>query len=576
MSHPSCWVPSMTNRAGASLPGLRPSPVTRGHRLLRAGSGGYRAGSGVGLGPGLSADLAAERHGDYDGRAPSGDNAAPPPPFGLPVLAELPALATVLDQLTVAGTALLDAVAGLADLLDSDAVEQTTGVGVEHWLAAVATQTRMDRRLLLRACRLLRRLPTLATAVRHHRISFAQLRGLTIGLRNARKELDTQLDELLAVVLDDLDRLDRPDPDVLVRHMVDALDELDADDLAARERQATTGRFLALQPRLDGTGGRLIAECDAAATALIDAATAPSPAAVDAAGSYGAARLDLLLARLASSGDAGGSETTAVADPTTGGGTAAVADPTTGDGLSCAEAESGQPTPWIQQLPAPQLLLRLPFDALLDDRIPADLLTRLTGGRLRMTAAAARRLADHAGAQLRTIVIDDTGTVLGVGRASRQPPGWLSDALAAMHDTCTGPGCDRPARGAQLDHAVPWWPTGPQALAGTTDLDNLGPLCAATNRAKESAGWQVSQRRSGTRTWTHPRSGLTTTTVSGTWRPTNDPRRRPTRPVPPGDNRAGPDDPVDDDRSRRNRTRDTGRNGNDGCGDDAAPSDLPF
>ncbi len=422
MSHPSCWLSFMTHRAGASLPGLRPSPVVRGHRRLRAGSGAYRADPGFGLEAVLSAGLAAE---------------------------------------------------------------QTTGVGVEHWLAAVATQTRMDRGLLLRACRLLRRLPSLATAVRHHRISFAQLRGRTIGLRSARKELDTQLDELLTVALDELDRLDRPDPDILVRHMVDALDELDADDLAAREREASTGRFLALQPRLDGTGGRLVAECDAAATALIDAATAPSPAAVEAAGSYGAARLDLLLARLASSCAA--DEVGGDAEREAGAGAAPAPGPDTGgDGGAGAATH---PPAWTDQLPAPQLLLRLPFDALLDDRIPADLLSRLTGGRLRLTAAAARQLADHAGARLRTIVIDDTGAALGVGRASRQPPGWLSDVLAAIHDTCTGPGCDRPARGAQLDHATPWWPTGPQSPAGTTDLDNLGSLCATTNRAKESAGW---------------------------------------------------------------------------------------
>src|SRR5690606_16710587 len=112
---------------------------------------------------------------------------------GLPILAEVPRLATMLDRLGAADAALLDAVAALADLLDEGTVEGVTGVGVEHWLAAVGTQTRMDRRLLLRACRLMRRLPMLAAAVREHRISFAQLRGLTIGLRNAKRALDEDL-----------------------------------------------------------------------------------------------------------------------------------------------------------------------------------------------------------------------------------------------------------------------------------------------------------------------------------------------------------------------------------------------
>jgi hypothetical protein len=185
----------------------------------------------------------------------------------------------------------------------------------------------------------------------------------------------------------------------------------------------------------------------------------------------------------------------------------------------------------------------LPFDALLDDRIPVELLTTLTGGRLRLTSTAARDLLDRAGARLRAIVVDDQGTVLGVGRASRQPPGWLADALAAIHDTCTGPGCDRPARGAQLDHATPWHPLWPDTSGGTTDLDNLGPLCATTNRAKESAGWTITQRVGGIRTWTHARTGLRTTTIPTTWRPPDDPRRRPPpRPEPPG-HHPGPDHP---------------------------------
>ncbi|MBS3939824.1 MAG: hypothetical protein KG028_02580 [Actinobacteria bacterium] len=107
-------------------------------------------------------------------------------------------------------------------------------------------------------------------------------------------------------------------------------------------------------------------------------------------------------------------------------------------------------------------------------------------------------------------------------------------------------GCDRPARGAQIDHAAPWWPTRPDQPPGTTDLDNLGPLCATTNRAKETGGWQLTQTAAGTRTWTHPRTGLTTTTIPTTWRPPNDPRRqrrRPPHPEPPGHHGTGPPDP---------------------------------
>jgi hypothetical protein len=116
-------------------------------------------------------------------------------------------------------------------------------------------------------------------------------------------------------------------------------------------------------------------------------------------------------------------------------------------------------------LPAVKLLLRCDYTDLLDaTRTPLDLLTRLVGGSLRLTTAAARRLLDHRGVELRTIIVDH-GQVLGVGRTSRVPPGWLRDATLAVHSTCTGPLCDRPALGADLDHARPWQPTHPDGAA---------------------------------------------------------------------------------------------------------------
>ncbi|WP_052665294.1 HNH endonuclease signature motif containing protein [Nitriliruptor alkaliphilus] len=470
--------------------------------------------------------VAAERLGGYDTHDDGGTVIAhdDAPPFGLPVLAELPALATVLEQLTAADRAMLGAVAGLADLLATDDVPSTTGVGIDHWLAAVASQTRMDRRLLVRTCQLMHRLPALDAAVRTGRVSFAQLRGLALALRSAPTELDDDLDRLLTALLDGLDRFDRPDPDVLVRQVADALDELRPDDLAAREQDATDRRHLTIQPYLDGTGGRFHGELDAPGLALLDATTTPPAALLDHPGGVGAARADALLARLA---DADAREL----------------DGDTGDGDAREPAEDAPTARWRERLQPPKLLLRLPFAALLDERVPADLLTTLVGGRLRLTSAAAGQLLDERGALLRTIVVDDDGTVVGVGRSTRRQPGWLSDVLDALHDTCTGPGCDRAARGADVDHAVPWWPTGPDEVAGSTDVDNVGPLCPATNRQKEAAGWRVTQSGAGVRTWHHPRSGLTTTAVPATWRAPDDPRRHrdtvgehrpPPRPAPPG------------------------------------------
>jgi hypothetical protein len=501
----------------------RPVRATTGHRWGRHAR--------------VRTGLAAERSGGYRAGPGGADDGGPVPfeggaegaPFGLPVLAELPRLASLLHHLDAADRAQLAAVAELADLLRGDEVERTTGVGVDHWLAAVGRLTRMDRRLLVRTCRLLHRLPTLDAAVRAGRLSFAQLRGVSLALRRSRQELDEQVDRVLAATFDALDGLERPDPDVLARQIGDAVDELDPGDLAERERDAVSDRFLALQPRLDGTGGRFSGDLDAAGLALLDAATQPTVQQATDAGGVGAARADLLLHRLAASSDGPSGPT----GPDVA--TAPDRGPQDGDVSALGDGTGGSvPDPpvldrsgssWWTVLAPPKLVMRLRFDTLLDPSVPAELLTALVGGRLKLTGPAARRLLDERGASLRTVVVDDDGTVLGVGRATRRPPGWLSEANLAVHDTCTGPGCDRPATIAHTDHATPWWPTRPDQPAGTTDVDNVGPLCDATNRAKEASGWQVDQRRPGIRTWRHDRSGLTCTTIPSTWRPEGDPRR---------------------------------------------------
>jgi hypothetical protein len=167
-------------------------------------------------------------------------------------------------------------------------------------------------------------------------------------------------------------------------------------------------------------------------------------------------------------------------------------------------------------LPPVKLLVRAQLETL--GQLPAAVLTHLAGGQLKLSSPAARYLLDEQGAQLRLVVIDQ-GQVVGVGRQTRVAPGWLADAIAAVHDTCTEPLCDRPARQADLDHATPWWPDGPDQPYGTTDTDNLGPLCGLTNQTPGRGGWQATQTGDGRRVWTHPRTGLTITTVPTTWRP---------------------------------------------------------
>ena len=446
-----------------------------------------------------------------------------PPSDEYAVLAELPDLDAALTALRAADDAMLTAVATLATVLDTDEVAATTGVGVEHWIAIVARATRMDRRQVLRTARLLRRFPVLDDAARARRLTWAQLRALTLVLRRCPTESDATAEELLRGLLD---HLDDADPDVLIRQVEDAVERWRADPLVGTpDPEPVATPSLSLQPRLDGLGGRLVGEFDAEALALLDAATAPAPAQRSDPDGVGAVRARNLLARLGASPTTG---TDAVSESEAGPANAHAAN---------AHAAAGA----ADGLPPVQLLLRMDLDTLLArDTTPATLLTRLLGGRLRLTSETARRLIDERGAELRAMVIDDLGQVVGVGRRTRVPPDWLRDAVQSVHDTCTGPLCDRPALGADVDHARPWWPERPDEPFGRTDLDNLGPLCASTNRTLRRAGWQATPLGDGRRRWHHPTTGLTVTSVPGTWRPPQ--RGSPTA----RDGPSGPGAPVSD------------------------------
>jgi hypothetical protein len=433
--------------------------------------------------------------------------AAAPVPVELPVLAELPELAEVLKDLVASDQAALRAIAGLARLLEHDQVASVSGVSVEEWIGIVARHTRMDRRFTLRTARLLHRFPTLHAAVVEQALSWPQLRGLALALRDCPNLLDQRVDRFLGQLLP---HLEGTEPDAVVDQVRRAIAEWTA-ELTPDLDEPPARNHLHLQPRLDGTGGRLSGELDAVGLAIVDDATAPTRAQLDHPSGTGGARADNLLSRL-----------THTCQPSS-----------DGDGdLTCAQEHRGDVDehatdgPTDGALPGVKLLLRAELSDLLHaTRTPADLLTRLVGGQLRLTAAAARKLLDERGAELRTIIVDH-GTVLGVGRTTRVPPGWLRDATLAVHSTCTGPLCDRPALGADLDHARPWHPTHPGDPGGRTDIDQLGPLCATTNRTKETAGWRATQHPDGRRTWTHPRTGLQITSLPTTWRPPPTAERR--------------------------------------------------
>ncbi|CAI9417571.1 HNH endonuclease signature motif containing protein [Nocardioides sp. T2.26MG-1] len=74
----------------------------------------------------------------------------------------------------------------------------------------------------------------------------------------------------------------------------------------------------------------------------------------------------------------------------------------------------------------------------------------------------------------------------------------LREQVLLTHPTCVFPGCCRPSRGCDLDHAIAW------ADGGPTCSCNLVPLCRFHHRLKTHGGWIL--QRTGHRifTWTSP------------------------------------------------------------------------
>ncbi len=438
-----------------------------------------------------------------------------PPPFGLPVLAEVPELTALLELAVEAERTTARLIEQLLVLSETGLTEAATGVPLEQWLAVVARSTRSDRRMLMTAVGVCRRLPSLRAGFGAGEVSWSQLRAVALKLERVPRLLDDRLDGALASAIDGAAGAD---PDALARVVTWTLAELGDDDATAAAG-APNEDLLVLQPRLDGSGGRLYGDLGPVGFAAVDAATDPGPLGTATRTSFGAAP------------DADG---TAENRRTVGQARAArLIDLCRRGGPDDPRRDAGE-AGGARPVRPPTLLLRAELDALLGrSGPPAQLLTTLAGGVMHCDTATARRLVDEHGADLRLVVLDD-GAVVGVGRRTRQPPGWLTDAALALHDTCTEPGaCPTAARVCDLDHARP------TAAAGPTDVANLAPLCASANHRKERDGWTATQTADGTRTWRHARSGLTTRTLPATWRP---PDRRGDR-GPPGDPPLAADSP---------------------------------
>jgi hypothetical protein len=92
------------------------------------------------------------------------------------------------------------------------------------------------------------------------------------------------------------------------------------------------------------------------------------------------------------------------------------------------------------------------------------------------------------------------------GETRYRPSRKLQHLVRARNDTCTAPGCGRPAARCDLDH------TDPHHAGGRTCECNLAPLCRHHHQCKQGEGWRLEQPEPGVLIW-HTPAGRTYTTT---------------------------------------------------------------
>lgn len=96
--------------------------------------------------------------------------------------------------------------------------------------------------------------------------------------------------------------------------------------------------------------------------------------------------------------------------------------------------------------------------------------------------------------RVQTVVEDEGGNVLGLGRLTREPSSWMVRQVRYRDRGCRFPGCG--TRAFTEAHHVVFWRHG-----GRTDLDNLVLICSFHHRLVHEHGWSVKRDAEGTVRW---------------------------------------------------------------------------
>jgi Domain of unknown function (DUF222) len=330
-----------------------------------------------------------------------------------------------------------------------------------HWLSVRVGIELVTAREKVRVARALNGLPRISQELGRGRISYSKVREMT---RVATPENEQSLVELA-----------RAGTASHVQRVVRAFRRCEQDALDAAERQRE-GRYLSLRTNDDGMlvlEGRLPAEVGALLTSALEAA-------------------EQELRKRSKDASAEAS-----ADPATNASAEASADPTTNASAETLGASStaGQRRADALGLVAERALTRsigaqrsAPYQVVLhvDQQVLAE--PNSEGGTCHvedgpaLSAETARRLSCDA--PVVTLIEDDKGQPLDVGRKTRRVNAALHRALKTRDPTCQFPGCEATAR--LTPHHISHW-----AAGGRTNKDNLCMLCSAHHWSVHEGGFEV-------------------------------------------------------------------------------------
>ena len=113
-------------------------------------------------------------------------------------------------------------------------------------------------------------------------------------------------------------------------------------------------------------------------------------------------------------------------------------------------------------------------------------------------ASLALNLAFDQSGTWRRLVTDNLGRLIDYGRSAYRPPVALRDYVVARDRTCRFPGCNRRADACEVDHVIAW------SDGGTTNKDNLAPLCVRNHHCKHDTRWHPQRLPDGSIDWTDP------------------------------------------------------------------------